>query len=83
MSDLRGGDAAHNAQIVRDVLGGAEGPVRDAVLLNTAAGLAALEVSPEGDLVSRLRTHMESAAESIDSGAASRVLREWVAFSQS
>lgn len=83
VSDLRGGDAAHNARIVRDVLGGAEGPIRDAVLLNTAAGLAALEVSPEGDLVSRLRAHMESAAESIDSGAASQVLREWVTFSLS
>ncbi|NDK30675.1 anthranilate phosphoribosyltransferase [Nesterenkonia haasae] len=82
VSDLRGADAAHNAQVVREVLGGAEGAVRDAVLLNAAAGLAALEESAEGDLVTRLRSHMDTAAESIDSGAASRVLHEWVKFSQ-
>ncbi|MGN6161439.1 MAG: anthranilate phosphoribosyltransferase, partial [Marmoricola sp.] len=38
--DLRGGDVAHNAQVVRDVLAGATGPVRDAVLLNAGAALA-------------------------------------------
>jgi anthranilate phosphoribosyltransferase len=81
-SDLRGGGAKHNAQIVREVLDGALGPVRDAVVLNAAAGLAALDESAEDDLVSRLRSNMERAAESIDSGAAAKVLREWVAFSQ-
>src|SRR6516165_2000703 len=39
--DLRGGDAAHNAGVVRSVLGGAQGPVRDTVILNAAAALAA------------------------------------------
>ncbi|TLP79384.1 anthranilate phosphoribosyltransferase [Nesterenkonia sphaerica] len=79
---LRGGAAAQNAQIVRDVLEGTAGPVRDAVVLNAAAGLAALDPSAEDDLVTRLKMQMERAAESIDSGAAARVLREWVAFSQ-
>ena len=38
--DLRGGDAAHNAEVVRDVLAGEPGPVRDAVVLNAGIALA-------------------------------------------
>lgn len=37
-SALRGGDAAHNAAVVREVFAGAPGPVRDAVVLNTGPG---------------------------------------------
>lgn len=83
VEDLQGGGAPHNARIVRDVLNGQQGPVRDAVLLNAAAGLAALEESADDDLVSRLRTQMDRAAESIDSGSATKVLDEWVRFSKS
>ncbi len=43
LADLVGGDSAHNAAVVHDVLDGARGPVRDAVLLNAAAGLVALD----------------------------------------
>jgi anthranilate phosphoribosyltransferase len=39
--DLRGGDAAHNAAAARAVLAGRRGAVRDTVLLNAAAALAA------------------------------------------
>src|SRR6185295_7934621 len=38
-ADLKGGDAAQNAAIARDILGGAPGPKRDAVLLNAGAAL--------------------------------------------
>ena len=38
IDELRGGDAAHNAEIARRVLAGEKGPVRDIVLLNAAAG---------------------------------------------
>src|ERR1700760_1696597 len=41
LADLRGGDPAHNASVVRSVLAGEPGPVRDIVLLNAAAALAA------------------------------------------
>jgi anthranilate phosphoribosyltransferase len=40
LADLRGGDRFVNAEIIRQILGGAEqGPKRDAVLLNAAAAL--------------------------------------------
>jgi anthranilate phosphoribosyltransferase len=40
LDDLRGGDPPHNASVVRSVLDGAAGPVRDIVLLNAAAAIA-------------------------------------------
>lgn len=84
VNDLRGGTAEHNAQVLRSVLSGAPGPVRDAVLLNAAGGLVALdEEAEDADLVSRLRSKMELAAESIDSGAAAGVLQNWVDYSSS
>jgi anthranilate phosphoribosyltransferase len=43
LEDLRGGDAPYNAEIVRSVLSGAAGPVRDIVVLNAAAANAASE----------------------------------------
>ena len=43
LSDLRGGDPAHNASVARTVLAGEAGPVRDIVLLNAAAAIAAAE----------------------------------------
>ena len=43
LADLRGGDPAHNASVVRSVLAGSAGPVRDIVLLNAAAAMAAAE----------------------------------------
>ena len=43
LESLRGGDAARNAGAVRAVLAGEPGPVRDIVLLNAAAGLAAAD----------------------------------------
>ncbi|MEU2431667.1 anthranilate phosphoribosyltransferase [Streptomyces sp. NPDC007861] len=77
---LRGADASYNADVARRLLAGETGPVRDAVLLNSAAALAALG-DGEGDLVDRLRSGMAQAAESIDSGAAKRALDRWVAAS--
>src|SRR6185437_9268208 len=41
LADLRGGDPPHNAAVVRSVLAGDAGPVRDIVLLNAAAAMAA------------------------------------------
>jgi anthranilate phosphoribosyltransferase len=38
--ELRGGSVATNARVVRTLLAGQPGPVRDAVLLNAAAAMA-------------------------------------------
>jgi len=43
ITDLRGGDPAHNASVVRTVLAGETGPIRDIVLLNAAAAMAAAD----------------------------------------
>ncbi|MEV8453392.1 anthranilate phosphoribosyltransferase [Streptomyces sp. NPDC052095] len=77
---LRGADASYNADVARRVLAGERGPVRDAVLLNSAAALTALDAA-DGTLNERLAAGMARAAESIDSGAAARVLERWVAVS--
>ena len=74
---LRGGDPAHNPEVTRRFLAGEGGAVRDAVLLNAAAALVALEPG-DGPLAGRLRDGLSRAAESVDSGAAARALAGWV-----
>ncbi len=71
---LRGGDATENAAILRDVLGGAPGPRRDAVLLNAAMALVAAEAAADP------QEGLARAAASIDSGAALRVLDALIAY---
>ncbi|MFE5796213.1 anthranilate phosphoribosyltransferase [Streptomyces sp. NPDC056503] len=77
---LRGADASYNADVARRLLAGETGPVRDAVLLNAAAALTALDPG-EGTLAERLSAGMARAAESIDSGAARATLDRWIAAS--
>ncbi|GAB3844317.1 anthranilate phosphoribosyltransferase [Nesterenkonia populi] len=79
---LAGGTGQQNAETVRAVLSGQEGPVRDAVLLNAAAGLTALDEQAEGPLVHRIRGNMERAETSLDTGAAAEALQRWVDFSR-
>lgn len=76
--DLVGGDAAHNAGVVRDLLAGRTGPVRDVVLLNAAAALVADAKPSAPDLMDQFREQLARAAEAIDSGAAQRKLERWV-----
>jgi anthranilate phosphoribosyltransferase len=79
---LRGADAAHNADVARRLLEGEKGPVRDAVLLNSAAALAALDPTDE-PLTDRIADGMAKAATALDSGAAKASLDRWVAASNS
>jgi anthranilate phosphoribosyltransferase len=79
--DLTGGDAAHNAGVARDVVAGAPGPVRDAVLLNAAAGLVAYAPG-DGPLVDQLAQALEVAAAAVDDGSAAAALDRWVSASQ-
>jgi anthranilate phosphoribosyltransferase len=64
LSDIRGGNAAENAQIVIDVLQGKEGAKRDIVLLNSAAALIA------GNVVNDFDEGIFKAEESIDKKSA-------------
>jgi anthranilate phosphoribosyltransferase len=81
LAALRGGDAAHNADVARSVFGGATGPVRDAVLLNAAGALVAYRRNPGADLHEQLREQIAVAADAIDSGAAATLLDDWVRVS--
>jgi len=84
IEQLVGGDAAHNAAIVHEVFAGQQGPVRDIVVLNAAAGLVSFELAKDPGqfqraILDRFRDKMAVAAEAIDSGAAARKLEEWIA----
>lgn len=72
---LRGGDASANAAALRDVLAGAQGAYRDAIVLNAAAGL----------MIAGVHTSLEvaagEAAVAIDAGAAASKLEALRAFS--
>jgi anthranilate phosphoribosyltransferase len=75
---LRGQDAAYNADVVRRVLDGQSGPVRDAVLLNAGAALA-VHAAEAGSIEERLAAGLARATEAVDSGAALSTLERWVA----
>ncbi len=81
--DLTGGDPAHNAAVVREVLAGRPGPVRETVLLNAAAALvaAAGAAGPSG-LAQALAGSYAKAAAAVDSGAAAALLERWVTASR-
>jgi len=76
IDELVGGSPQHNADVVRRLLGGERGPVRNIVLLNAAAGLVV------ADVVDGLEEGLERASEAIDSGAARSVLEGLVSESR-
>ena len=82
VADLRGGDAAFNADVARRFLAGEPGPVRDAVLLNAAAALVAYDGPTATPIGEQLAAALPRAAESVDTGAARQALDDWVTASQ-
>ena len=71
---ISGGDAAHNAGLIRAILSGEKGPRRDIVVANASAAIVAAGRAAdflEGALL---------AAQSIDSGAALKKLDALIAF---
>jgi anthranilate phosphoribosyltransferase len=76
LAELKGGDGAHNAKALKDLLGGAAGPYRDIVLLNAAAALIV------AGRASSLAEGVGLAEESIGSGRAAAALEKLVAISQ-
>ena len=73
---VKGGDREANAKTMRELLGGAGGPVRDYVLLNSAG------VFLVGDLVTNIRDGVQLAAQTLDSGAAKDRLESMIEVSQ-
>jgi anthranilate phosphoribosyltransferase len=74
ISAISGGDAAHNAGLIRAILAGESGPRRDIVIANAAAAIVAS--GRAGDFFEGARL----AAESIDSGAARKKLDALISF---
>ncbi|MFH1369635.1 MAG: anthranilate phosphoribosyltransferase [Elusimicrobiota bacterium] len=68
LEDIKGGSAQQNAHIIREILSGKEGPKRDIVLLNAAAGLYV------GEKVKDLKKGIAAAAEALDYGNAAKKL---------
>jgi anthranilate synthase/phosphoribosyltransferase len=77
LAELKGGSADENAQITRDILSGeSNGARRDVVVLNAATALVASGKAAD------LAEGIKLANQSIDSGAATQVLNNFVAFTQ-
>ncbi len=70
--DLVGGEAEENAKITRTVLNGEKGPRRNAVLLNSAAGLYV------AGMVDSLEEGVKLAEDVIDSGKAMEQLEKFI-----
>lgn len=82
-ADLTGGVPDHNAQVVRDLVAGKPGPVRDIAVLNAAAALLAFRgVSPVLSVEEQLEETLADARGAIDSGAAQELLEKWIAATQ-
>jgi anthranilate phosphoribosyltransferase len=77
IEQLRGGDAAVNADAIRQVIGGQSSPHRDIAVLNAAAALVVI------GQVSDLPEGVSLAGKVIDDGRANRVLEELVRVSVS
>ena len=75
--DLKGGTPEENAQITRDILSGAQGPKRNAVLMNAGASLVI------GGLADTIADGIQLAAETIDSGKAMDTLNKYIEISNS
>jgi len=74
--DIRGGNEKENAQIIRDILEGREGPKRDMVLLNASAAFVAAGVDQ------KFEAGIERAKDAIDSGGAKAKLDGLISFTQ-
>ncbi len=76
LDDLAGGDAAANAEIIRQVLAGAPGPARDVVVLNAGAALYVAGNPAADDLAAGVAL----AQRMLDSGGAQAKLEQWVGW---
>jgi anthranilate phosphoribosyltransferase len=76
LEEIVGGDAALNAELIRAILGSEKGPRRDIVVANASAAIVA------GGRAADFLGGAQMAAQSIDSGAASKKLDALIAFTR-
>lgn len=86
---LRGGTAEENAQVARELFAGQQegrmGPIRDAVLLNAAAGVLAhdgIDQEAADGFEERFVGSFEEARQALDSGRPAALIERWAAASQ-
>ncbi|MDN5898834.1 MAG: anthranilate phosphoribosyltransferase [Brachybacterium sp.] len=86
---LHGGSAEENAQVARDLYAGVRtgrmGAIRDAVLLNSAAGVVAFDGIGEDaadGFEGRFAVAYEEVAAALDSGRPAALVQRWAAASQ-
>lgn len=80
---LVGGDAAHNAQLIRKALATVgSGPIQDAICVNAAASIVAYE-NMGGDFTTQMQLAFARARGSVESGASLNVLNSWANYSES
>ncbi len=77
MDDIAGGDAAQNAQIIKDILDGKRGPKRDMVLINASAAFVAAGYAKD------FKEGVKLGEKTIDSGRAKEKLVELIRFTNS
>ena len=68
--DISGGTPEENANIIKNILSGEQGPKRDIVLMNASAAICA------GGIAEDLKVAMHLARQSIDTGSAEKKLNE-------
>ena len=90
-SQLIGGNAAHNAQVSRDLFAnktsGNLGAIRDIVLLNAAGGVVSYEMAKDHSkadvsLMTRFEDALQKVTQALDSGAAEAKLKKWIFATQ-
>lgn len=74
IKDIEGGDAAQNANIIRDILDGKHGPKRDMILINASAAFVA------AGYAKGFKEGVKLAEKTIDSGKAKAKLDELIEF---
>jgi anthranilate phosphoribosyltransferase len=77
LTEIQGGNATRNAEMIREILSGRQSKRRDVVLLNAAAGLVV------GGRAPTLRAGIELARTAIDSGEAYAKLQRLILLTQS
>lgn len=81
ISELVGGDAAHNVKIAREIFSGKESAAKDAVILNAAAAIAAFKADFNLSVEQQFANGVVLARKAIESGAATDLVGSWAKLS--